>query len=416
MLRRVLHLRALMRDQYLPPARLEAMQAKKLGALLRHAVAKVPFYRERFSGLEVPAGGVTPSFLRKLPLVDKAALRAAGSDAWDGPATPDDHWIQTSGSSGEPFRFPITRAWDQRRKAQYLRPYLSNGRGMRDPVVRLTASPRPMPWFAKLGLLPELQLACDTAPDEVLAAMRTHGARVLQGYPSALRLLAQHVRAQGITPPPVHRLFTDSEMLTPSTRRLVEGTFGAPLLDVYGSFETDNIAWQCEAGRGHHVTTDTVILELLRDGEPVADGEEGEIVVTVLENFRSPFIRYRLRDMARRLPGPCACGRGFPLIEITRGRADDLLRLPDGSERSIQRVLGALDGLAAALVHHQLRQRADGTCELVYVPAPDAGEGLAATLRDTVGPLLGGQPLVLTAVESIPLTAAGKLRAFVQEG
>jgi phenylacetate-CoA ligase len=402
----------LLRAERTEPAVLLRAQERKRRLLLSHARARVPLYRDLYAGLPATAP------LDALPVVDKALLRAAGEGAWDGPATPADVWISTSGSTGEPYRFPISRAHDHWRKAQYLRPYLTNGRGVFDTVLRLSVVPRAQPWFQRLGLLRELRFDAAASPAVILDALRRTRAPILQGYPSSLRALAVHLAthadAQGGPPPHLRRIFADSELLTPDTRRLVERTLGAPVLDVFGTFETDNIAYQCEAGAGYHVTTDSVVVELLRDGRPVGPGEEGELVVTVLGNLRSPFIRYNLHDVARWSVAPCVCGRSFPTLEVLNGRADDLLLLPGGGEVSAMSVLFVLDGFDRELQHYQLRQGADGACELWVVPAPGAGADLAARLRHAVAPPLAGLPLTVIGKPAIPLTHAGKLRAFVR--
>ncbi|MEO7773600.1 MAG: hypothetical protein ABIT36_04605 [Steroidobacteraceae bacterium] len=405
MLERGVALVTMLRAERWSQQRLAALREKKLRRLLAHAAQRIPFYRH-----------IRPdASLATLPVIDKTLLRAAGADAWDGPESPADRWISTSGSTGQPYRFPITRAYDQRRKAQYLRPYLHNGRGIADEVVRLTYSPRSAPWFNKLGLLPETQLSCDSPPALIYKTLLRRRATVLQGYPSALRQFASWLRASGAAAPPMRAVFTDSELLTPATRRLLTEVLGTPVTDVFGTFETDNIAYQCAEGRGYHVTTDCVIVELLIDGRAAGPGEAGELVVTVLDNLRSPFIRYNLRDIARWAEGPCPCGSSFPVLNVVKGRSDDLLLMPDGSQRSPMQVLGVLDRFDRDLIHYQLRQRRDGSFEVAYVPAADAAPDLAARLEQAVQPLIFGAAIRVSRRESIPLTRAGKLRAFVSD-
>ena len=75
-------------------------------------------------------------------------------------------------------------------------------------------------------------------------------------------------------------MFTDSELLTPDTRALIEHAFGTSIIDVFGSFETDNIAYQCDRSGEYHFAVDSGILEIVRDGVAVTDGD-GELVVTI---------------------------------------------------------------------------------------------------------------------------------------
>jgi phenylacetate-CoA ligase len=417
MIRRSVALLGMLRAERLPDATLAARRDARLRELICRAARDVPFYRDLLA-----RHGIDPTEIRsagdlvRLPVIDKAALRQAGEAAWSTPHERD-IWISTSGSTGEPYRFPIDRRYDQLRKAQYLRPYLSNGRGIGQALLRLTARPRARrPLSMRLGLLRELQVDSGAPPRTVVDLWRSSGCTLLQGYPSALRILAQHCATGGGRLDPVpRRIFTDSELLGRGTRQLIERHLGAAITDIFGTFETDNIAYQCEAGGGYHVTTDAVVLEVVRDGRVMPCEEEGELVVTVLDNHRSPFIRYNLHDHARWARAPCTCGRRFPLLEVLQGRADHLIRLPDHSERSAMDVLGRLDGLADQLLQYQLRQHGPRSFTLLYVPTPAFAPANADTLRATIAPLLGAVDLQLRHVPRIPLTPAGKWLAFVRD-
>jgi phenylacetate-CoA ligase len=288
---------------------------------------------------------------------------------------------------------------------------------MGDRVLRLTAFAHTrQPLFMRLGLLRELQMESGSPPSLVLERWRAGDCSILQGYPSALRSLAQYCLASNeeLSPTP-REIFTDSELLGADTRRMLETVFHTRVTDVFGSYETDNIAYQCELGRGYHVTTDTVIVEILRDGQVVQHGEEGELVVTVLDNFRSPFIRYNLHDRVSWAGQPCDCGRSFPLLQVIKGRSDHLLLLPDGTERSAMDVLGRLDGFTEVMTHYQLRQHSARRYSLLYVPTPAWIPTHEQLLLDTIRPSLGTAEISLRRVTEIPLTASKKWLAFVRE-
>jgi phenylacetate-coenzyme A ligase PaaK-like adenylate-forming protein len=419
MLERVRALRSMLRADWQQPAQLRSHQSSLLRKLLRLASRDVPFYRDLYTSAGVdPASVRSAADLQCLPLVDKRTLRAAGDAAFRAPIG---HGaakiIETSGSTGEPYRFPIDRQHDQWRKAQYLRPYLTNGRRLQDHVLRLTAFPRRQTaLFARLGLLRETQMNCAAAAGEILDRWRTSGANILQGYPSSLRGLALRCLEQGATLAPAPRaVFTDSELLTPDTRALLASAFGVPVVDVFGTYETDNIAYQCEIGGGYHVTLDTVVLEIVRDGAVVPDGQEGELVVTVLHNHRSPFIRYNLHDVGRYATTPCACGRGLPLLELLKGRSDSLLRFEDGTERSAMSALGALDGFGRSVRLYQLRQHAANRFTLLVEPTSAFDDSVIAALQSCLAAQLPGASVRIELTASISRAASGKLLAFTRD-
>lgn len=417
MINRARYLRRMLRNETLAPRRLQEVQAAALERLVRHAGTHVPFYRDLYQAQGIDLDGFDARRdVQTLPLTDKQQLRAAGERAQQQHPQAGGVRISTSGSTGEPFEFTIDRDYDQWRKAQYLRPYLRAGRRLGHKVLRLTAFPvSRRPLFSKLGLLREWQFNCATPAAELHARWGELAPDVLQGYPSALRTLAQFCLERGRPLNPAPRLvFSDSELLMPDTRAILHKAFGTPVVDIFGTYETDNIAWQCGRGEGYHVATDSVLLEILRDGRPVEPGEQGEIVVTVLSNLRTPFIRYNLRDLGRLSAQPCACGSPFPLLTDLVGRADDLIALKDGSSRTPMDVLGRLDQHIDLVHHYQLRQLSPERFELLIVPARPVTDADAAQLIAAVRDSLPSVTVELKLVDKIAPQRSGKLLAFVR--
>jgi phenylacetate-CoA ligase len=418
MLRRIIYLAQMLRNGSRSADSLAARQADDLRSLVRHAATRVPFYRDLYAAQGISADGInTLPDLQDLPIVTKQQLRAADSDAVSLDAPARRVTISTSGSSGEPFTFSIDHTYDQWRKAQYLRAYLCGGRRLRDKVLRLTAFPQQrMPWISRLGLIREQQIRCASDPAHIADAWQALAPDVLQGYPSSLRSLANYCRERGRSLQPNPRLvFTDSELLTPDTRALLEQQFAAPVLDVFGTFETDNIAFQCAARSGYHIASDCAVIEIVRDGKPVPTGEQGEIVVTVLANRTTPFIRYNLRDLGRLLPQPCECGLPFPLLSGLHGRSDDLIVLAGGGQRTAMEVLGRLDHSAACVRHYQLRQLRLGVFELLIVPASGFVAADGQQLASAIAATLGNAQVTVRIIDAIPPERSGKLRAFVSQ-
>ncbi len=417
-LRRAAYLAQMLRNESRTLAALEVRQSKQLCALVRHAASQVPFYRDLYAAHGIEAGSFkTLHDLQSLPMVDKQLLRAAGASALSRDAPARRVTIRTSGSTGEPLEFQIDHRYDQWRKAQYLRPYLSSGQRLRDKVLRLAAHPRQRtPWYARLGLLREWQFDCASDPARIVEIWRQLAPQVLQGYPASLRALAHHCLDSGQPLVPSPRLvFADSALLTPDTRTVVERAFNTAVIDIFGTFETDNIAYQCAAHDGYHITTDSVVLEIVRDGRPVPIGEAGEIVVTVLGNRTAPFIRYNLKDIGRLSPHRCCCGLPFPLLAVIEGRANDLIVLADGRRSSPAGILAHLMGFVDAIVHYQLRQIAVTRFELLIVPSSRFSNSSREAIVTTIEAALGGAQLDLRLVNAIPTDRSGKQRAFVAQ-
>jgi len=91
------------------------------------------------------------------------------------------------------------------------------------------------------------------------------------------------------------------------------------------------MAGECDRREGLHVFGETVVLEVVDDsGREVAEGEEGDVLVTTLWNYTMPLIRYRVGDRAIRGPNRCSCGRPYPLLNRVTGRSGASFPRPGG--------------------------------------------------------------------------------------
>jgi phenylacetate-CoA ligase len=149
----------------------------------------------------------------------------------------------------------------------------------------------------------------------------------------------------------------------------IRSTFGVPVFDTYGLSEFGATTFTCRDGH-MHVHDKDFFFEVInpRDGELVADGVGGEIVITTLTRQGSPKIRYRTGDWGILHFGACTCGRGTPRIEV-KGRLRDVaqfgerFRLPIDFEEIVHRFPATT-----------------GLFRLVYEPIEGEGTRLRATL------------------------------------
>jgi phenylacetate-CoA ligase len=123
---------------------------------------------------------------------------------------------------------------------------------------------------------------------------------------------------------------TGGEEMPAEMRRTIADGFRAPVYDTYGAHEFKLLASECPRTGLYHVCDDALVLEILCDGRPAKEGEEGDVVGTALHSFAMPFVRYQLGDRAVRGPAPCPCGQPFSTLRQIRGRSIDYYRLPGG--------------------------------------------------------------------------------------
>lgn len=146
------------------------------------------------------------------------------------------------------------------------------------------------------------------------------------GTPSFLRILLEKAQASGTDVTSLRKALTGGEALPPSLR----DWFAERRMDVYQSYATADlglIAYETPAREGLVVAED-VIVEIVRPGtgDPVPEGEVGEVVVTTL-NPDYPLIRFGTGDLSALLPGPCPSGRTNTRIRGWLGRADQTTKV-----------------------------------------------------------------------------------------
>ncbi len=119
-----------------------------------------------------------------------------------------------------------------------------------------------------------------------------------------------------------------AEPWSANTRRELEDALGIDAYDSYGLSEMfgPGVAFECQEKDGLHIWDDHFLVEVLdKDGESVAPGERGELVLTSLTKEAMPLIRYRTGDITIIREDECQCGRTHTILEKVVGRADDML-------------------------------------------------------------------------------------------
>jgi phenylacetate-CoA ligase len=125
-------------------------------------------------------------------------------------------------------------------------------------------------------------------------------------------------------------LITSAEVLDAVLKEKLRTDLAVERFNFYGAVEVGRIAAECPTHEGLHIMADHLLLECLVGDKPAEWGEPGAVVLTCLDSFAMPFIRYRIGDICTRLEKPCSCGSSFPLIGSPQGRDRDMLRLPSG--------------------------------------------------------------------------------------
>ncbi len=336
------YLSELEKTQWLNPGEIRDLQLRKLKDLILHAQKHCLFYRKRFAD----AGIDSISFqslddLSKIPLLNKAEIRQNLADMIWKDCPGGLHRYNTGGSSGEPLIFYFDRrrqAYDAAARALTHRWW---GIDIGDKELYLWGSPLEITkqdhikdlrdWLTNQLLLSAFDLSQNMTPNFV-EKIQKFKPKCVFGYPSTIALFCELTSKQGydLTNDGIKVVFSTAEVLYDHQKEIISKAFGGiPVVDGYGSREGGFISHECPKG-SMHVIDQNIIVEYLREGKPVGPGEDGEIVVTHLENWAMPFIRYRTGDVAQSENRICECGRHLSVMRKIQGRTTDFIVTPDG--------------------------------------------------------------------------------------
>lgn len=247
------------------------------------------------------------------------------------------------------------------------------------------------------------------------SALRRFQPEVVQGYATALDLVAAHLLRDGGPPVRPKVVRSAAEALFPDRRARIEEAFGVPVRDVYGSRETPCLAAQCVHG-GFHVMANTKVVELVDEaGQAVPPGTPGRVLVTDLSNRAFGFLRYANGDVASwdPDPAPCPCGVSWPRLEKVHGRSSDFLTTPAGLRVHGEWFTHLFYGRDDVL-RFQLHQTAlDHVALLTEGPADEAAlADVLAAIRKRLG---DGVTLTWKRVDRIETGPSGKHRFTVSD-
>tara|TARA_R110002072_G_scaffold76492_1_gene179449 strand:+ start:2736 stop:4127 length:1392 start_codon:yes stop_codon:yes gene_type:complete len=210
----------------------------------------------------------------------------------------------------------------------------------------------------------------------------------------------------------LEQILSQSERVSPKQRLLCKRAFGATIADRYSCEEVGWLAIQCPTHQNFHVTSGTVLLEILDDNnQPCPQGVPGRVVATSLHSFAMPMIRYELGDLAQCGP-PCPCGIALPVLGALHGRIRHRVHMPDGTRA--MPFLGDELGLLPVIRQFRIIQHPSLALELqVVAHSPLSGADVAEIKRIFSNNALDALPLTITQATKIDWPADRKREEFV---
>jgi len=422
------YLTTLERLQWASREKMEQLKFRKLKELLMHAERNVPFYAARFRD-----AGFNPSKMHSiedfkvLPLLTKSEIRQNLVKMQWKDCPGGLHRYNTGGSSGEPLVFYFDRrsqAYDAAARALTHRWW---GIDIGDRELYFWGSPLEITKQDRIKdlrdrltnqlLISAFELSREKIPNFVQEFKRLRP-RCVFGYPSTIALFCEMAAKQNyrLDDVGIQVVFCTAEVLYGNQRNSISEYFGGvPVTDGYGSREGGFISHQCKEGT-YHAMDPNYVIEYLRDGQEVKPGKDGEIVITHLDAWGMPFIRYRTGDVAQPGNGACKCGRGFSTMTRIQGRATDFIITPDGRWQHGLSVIYVVRDIQGVEEFKIIQEDVDYVRVLLRVheefyPA-DGNERIVRGLKTRMGDEVN---VTVEMVHEIPRDSSGKYRFVVSK-
>jgi len=321
----------------MPLEDLHALQEDRLKSTVRYVYDHSAFYRRRFKEAGVEPGDIrTLADVAKLPFTRKADLRDNyPTGMFSAPKSQLVRYHVSSGTTGKPTVVGYTKGDIETWSESLARALTSIGLD-RDDVVQVGYGYGL--FTGGLGLhygaerIGAAVLPVGTGNTErQIELMQDLGTTAIACTPSYFMHIMEVAEKMGISIKKDTKLkagIFGAEPWSLETRKRIEDATGINAYDIYGTSEISGpLFTECHVKKGIHVWADMFLIEVLdpKTGEPVQDGETGELVFTTLHKFALPLIRYRIGDLSIMNSEPCDCGRTHPRIMRILGRTDDML-------------------------------------------------------------------------------------------
>lgn len=322
--------------QWWPEAQIRDYQNKKLQRLITHAYNNIPYYRR-----VMQERGITPAEIRTrddlefIPVLTKQIIRDNFNDMnFRGMNNRQATKRSTSGTTGDPLVFyqdRNSRIWVH---AAMLRGWSWAKYKIGDILVSFYNLGR-LSFWGKINstIIRHYYFPANDNENkfaEFFNKIRSLKPAFVTGFTSSLYLYAKTLEKNNFPNITIPVIFTCAEMLHDYQRKLIEKAFNGRVYDYYGSNEMGSIAYECEHGN-KHISEEHVILEIVNSNGEAVRNRSGNIVVTDLDNFAMPFIRYRIGDVGSMSDRVCDCGRNLQILDSLDGRSQEFLKASDGS-------------------------------------------------------------------------------------
>ena len=405
-------------NQWKSTESIRALQDRRLKSLVNHAYANVRYYRQLFDSHKIKPEDISSvKDLDKIPILTKDTILAHYPDQI---LASNLDWSRcsprmTSGSSGKKLEVVLDHRVASQYRIMQLRQLIDIGYAPWDKIVYIRYSP-PVTAFSlqKLGFFRRYYIPLEWTPERQISEILRLKPQILNAYPSVLYLIARSISSKQAKQIGLKFILSNSELLTQHVQEYLEEVFECKVYNDYSCLEFSAIAFECRM-QNMHIASDNVVVEILDEkGNQSPAGKEGQIIITALNNYAMPYIRYEIGDIGTLSDVSCPCGRCFPLLKSIIGRCDDFLAMPSGHLIDPQTVVFQIE-VIPEIKEFRVIQQKDYTLAVSVVLEKEAEfERINDQIKEKLNSVLNGVPqITVTHVPTLERGATGKHRSII---
>jgi len=425
------------RARQLPIDEIKKIQWKRLKNLLNYVYNNNDFYKEYFESVNLTPDLIkTPSDFVKLPITEKQDYKRNINKIVKKDLPKKDYvTATTSGSTGEPFlhymdmkteNMNTTMAFNLNMESMGIKPFEKNNELMilfrpKKELTDFTNIPK-----KKLSkriiytFFPEsFNIRGYTITKEntkyLVNLIKDNNIKGIYGIASSILNLAQLIDNKDVLK--LKYIITMGEELLDYQRQYISKIFNCPVFMDYGSSECMRMGSECKFQNGFHMDIYNYYFEYLEDEYSIGNDKRYNLIVTNLNNYVFPFIRYKTSDAVIPSDKICNCGNNYPMVKKIFGKNIIGFNVPNG------RRLSSVD-FAAFFEHYhkhteavrqfQVIQKDEKTIIIKIVPTEIYDEKIKKDIENRMSELVeGSMKIEVVPVERIKPEKTGKTKVLV---
>jgi len=339
----------LKKNQYLSYTDNKKRELSKLNNILTHAYNHVPYYHKLFKELNIINNGrvlfSSTDELSQIPILTKDIIRSEKENMYSDDISQREIYKNSSGgSTGEPLNFMQDAQYAMSNKLSTQLAFSWQGCEPYDDKIVIWGAERDTfdgkkPFKNSLKDFYQNTLVLNSFKMsekdmlKYIKILNRNQPKLIKAYTQSIFEIAKFIKKNNIYIKKQNSIHLAAGTVYPFMRELIEEVFGCKAYNYYGSREVGSIASECSEQNGLHIMMEHTFVEIVdKNDNPCKDGEQGEIVVTTLNNYTMPLIRYKIGDIGIfQEYKSCSCGCSYPKLEKVVGRTTDVFKTALGS-------------------------------------------------------------------------------------